>query len=1243
MPAEIVSLFNKENGIDRLQNIEEIIGTASDDLFYLDGSVSKIDAGDGIDEVSFELSSTGVSIQFFDNGNEHTIKVLSAESVIGSDHDDIFYFADNVDSYYNGMDGWDIIDFSHSSRGINIGYSGYFPDNHGNYFMGFEEIRGTAFFDVVRNWSSGTLSIDKTDDDLFVVKHLQEGGTFTNIEGFSGYEGDFIIGGKSAQDIIWSLPDPIDYLWGGGSPTREEDEPDYGFNLVGPIFLKNNQTVEILDPVGDGYAYLVQLSAQGNFIDLSWHYIGDIDNENAFVFWGYGSSADETFQGDRNGPDNFDDIFYGGGGNDTFVGGKGNNDIYAGTGDDIFVFELGDGIHTIHEQGGEDTLRIKGGLTPADLNYSQVGNDLVITIASGFRIVGQFSGDASKIVEWVSFDDGTIIALPYLPIEPMNNAPIAYDDIFEGLQGQAISGNVLVDNGLGADNDIDGDALSVIPEDILTAMGSSVLLLANGDFVYSGAIGYTGPDSFEYTVIDNKGGQTVGTVYINILPIPNNDPIAKDDYFSTEQGSLLSGNFLADNTNGIDYDPDGDGLFVVAGTFVTSGGGIVFVLENGDFTYTPPTDFIGHDSFEYILRDNRGGSTTGTALFAISAAPNAAPVAQDDLFAAPQDTDIEGNLLTNNGHGPDYDPDGDVLSVVQEIIASSAGGSVIIMANGDFTYMPPAGFIGQDSFNYIVLDNRGGAATGTVILTLTPSIPQNSPPQTQDDQASTKIIQSVTGNVLNNDYDPDGDPLTVQPAAILTAAGGLVTIQEDGHFVYVPHSGFIGMDSFDYTVIDGRGATATGRVQIGVTPQGHEIIGTDGRNELNGTSKNDKIIGHGGDDTLYGHDGNDLLIGGTGSDVLYGGNGNDILIGGDVYIYQSLFNSENVIFPSLIETKNIAHLKPPGTDALGLLPGDLSSIGPQAATISFIGTGAGYDNSLGTYVVAADGTIQGVNMLFANVKDHAPGTAMDIMLPGMPDSNFGFFIIADGARINQGYRTIDIEHGELNFWYNFGLSDQRIANISDNGNAISLVFTDTEGSTVLKGSIYHTTEREGDTSLNPDGQIHVVAGFSTEDANVLRIGFEDLPNLGDADYNDVVFDLSFKPQFALADTNDGDDTLYGGNGNDLLIGGHGNNTLYGGNGADTFLFLKGKTGVDTIKDFNAKEGDRIDIKDILADEFDPVSDMISQFLKIETQGNDALLSIKPDGSSNNFTSLVIIEGGHDLTLEALVQNSGLVF
>ncbi|EHD20547.1 type 1 secretion target domain [Brenneria sp. EniD312] len=81
---------------------------------------------------------------------------------------------------------------------------------------------------------------------------------------------------------------------------------------------------------------------------------------------------------------------------------------------------------------------------------------------------------------------------------------------------------------------------------------------------------------------------------------------------------------------------------------------------------------------------------------------------------------------------------------------------------------------------------------------------------------------------------------------------------------------------------------------------------------------------------------------------------------------------------------------------------------------------------------------------------------------------------------------------------------------------------------------------------------------------------------------------------------DGNDTLLGGTGDDILIGGAGNDVLTGGAGADIFKWQSGDVGHDVIKDFNAGEGDRIDLSELVG-ELEEGTD-ISRYIRI-TEGN----------------------------------------
>ncbi|MCE1116558.1 immunoglobulin-like domain-containing protein, partial [Pseudomonas sp. NMI795_08] len=94
---------------------------------------------------------------------------------------------------------------------------------------------------------------------------------------------------------------------------------------------------------------------------------------------------------------------------------------------------------------------------------------------------------------------------------------------------------------------------------------------------------------------------------------------------------------------------------------------------------------------------------------------------------------------------------------------------------------------------------------------------------------------------------------------------------------------------------------------------------------------------------------------------------------------------------------------------------------------------------------------------------------------------------------------------------------------------------------------------------------------------------------------------------------EGNDLLFGGAGNDTLIGGKGDDIMTGGTGADTFVWKAGDLGNDVIKDFNVKEGDRLDLSDLLQGE---KASTIDNFLKITTVGGESTLQVSTEGKLN---------------------------
>lgn len=87
----------------------------------------------------------------------------------------------------------------------------------------------------------------------------------------------------------------------------------------------------------------------------------------------------------------------------------------------------------------------------------------------------------------------------------------------------------------------------------------------------------------------------------------------------------------------------------------------------------------------------------------------------------------------------------------------------------------------------------------------------NQLPVANADSDSTEEETLVAINVTANDSDPDGDDLAVLAVDSPTSQGGTAVLDGDGATIdYTPAEDFSGQDSFEYSISDGSGGTATG-------------------------------------------------------------------------------------------------------------------------------------------------------------------------------------------------------------------------------------------------------------------------------------------------------------------------------------------------------------------------------------------------------------------------------------------------
>ncbi|MDQ3536588.1 MAG: Ig-like domain-containing protein, partial [Bacteroidota bacterium] len=241
-----------------------------------------------------------------------------------------------------------------------------------------------------------------------------------------------------------------------------------------------------------------------------------------------------------------------------------------------------------------------------------------------------------------------------------------------------------------------------------------------------------------------------------------------------------------------------DDLLVVSATLITAPShGNLVLNQNQTFTYTPDFNYVGSDSFVYELCDDGTPSMCSSASVNIDVKYiNYPPIAIDIQVTTSEDEPILINVMGNNS-----DPDGDEINLSQNTTTPPQHGKIQKSGNG-FLYTPDLNYFGTDSFVYRICDNGTPSlcATATVYVAITPI--NDAPIAIDDFYKNLDLIARINGNVLNNDYDIDGDNLSINTSNISGPSKGKLTIKPDGNFTYTPNHGQFGEDEFKYFVCD---------------------------------------------------------------------------------------------------------------------------------------------------------------------------------------------------------------------------------------------------------------------------------------------------------------------------------------------------------------------------------------------------------------------------------------------------------
>ncbi|EMU5942553.1 tandem-95 repeat protein [Vibrio parahaemolyticus] len=326
---------------------------------------------------------------------------------------------------------------------------------------------------------------------------------------------------------------------------------------------------------------------------------------------------------------------------------------------------------------------------------------------------------------------------------------------------------------------------------------SNVLVsIENGIATISPTADWNGSETLTFTATDPSGESISQTVNFTVAPVA--DIVADKATVVEDTPTIIK--VLGNDTF------EDDGKVVSLDTNNGPANGTVSVNPDGSVTYTPNDNYVGKDTFTYIVTS--GGVSESTTVNVDVTPVNDAPVAKDDTATTQEDTAVTIDVLPN-----DTDVDGDKLSIQSASVPSDQG--TVEIVDGKLVFTPAKNFHGDAEITYTVSD---GALTGQATVKVTVNA-VNDTPVVESNIADQALAEDFTPYTIDlNTAFSDVDNVDGELTFSVSGNSNIQVAIVNGIATITPTADWNGSETLTFTATDPSGESVSQTVDFTVAP-----------------------------------------------------------------------------------------------------------------------------------------------------------------------------------------------------------------------------------------------------------------------------------------------------------------------------------------------------------------------------------------------------------------------------------------